>query len=89
MNTEEVAAAILDVSGDAEDLQLEEDGTVSFEDHMPHRSRDPLAIAQGNVLQLETSSIEEIFILDDILVNESIDQSILTSHSQSPASKIF
>ncbi|XP_065832957.1 piggyBac transposable element-derived protein 5-like [Oscarella lobularis] len=68
MNAEEAAAAILDVSGDAEDLQLEEDGTVSFEDHMPHRSRDPLAIAQ-----------------DDILVNESIDQSILTSHSQSPA----
>ena len=43
MNAEEAATAILDVSGDAEDLQLEEEnGTVSFEDHMPHRSRDPL-----------------------------------------------
>ena len=48
MDPEEAAAAILDVSGDAEDLQLEEEEEkVSFEEQSPRPSRDPLEIAQG------------------------------------------
>ena len=42
MDAEKAAAAILDVSGDADDLQLEdEDEMVSFGEQSPHRSRDP------------------------------------------------
>ena len=43
MDAEEAAAAILDVSGDAEDLQLvDEDEIVTFAEQSPHRSKGPL-----------------------------------------------
>ena len=56
MDAEEAAAAILDVSGDADDLELEdEDKMVSFGEQSPHRSRDPHTIAQGKILKISST----------------------------------
>ena len=53
-----------------------------------------LAIAQGKILKIETFLFKSFSCLNDIVVNESLAQSILTSPTQSPAkgrkpSKIF